>query len=266
MLELTKELLERSLRQLNIASGDGLLIHSAIQMLGKPTGGVQAYVSGIQKLISEKGTLVVPTFTLDYPRTQEFDRQKTPSRGMGVLSEFVRQMPGTLRTSHPLQSVAALGHYAVDLTGRDTSSAFEEGSVFARMLELDFKLLLLGAEIQAASMVHYCEAAVQVPYRRWTEFPGLIWQDGQWVRKTYRMYARILEIDPQLKLQPIQLELERMRAWQEVSLNYGKIACCRLTDFVNACMTLLEKDPWVLVSNKTEVKHRFALLKEQDGI
>jgi aminoglycoside 3-N-acetyltransferase len=262
MLELTPELLERSLKQTGITHGDGLLIHSALQMLGKPSGGVQTYVTVMQNLITGKGTLVVPTFTLDYPRTGEFDRQTTPSKDMGVLSEYVRRLPGAMRSSHPLQSVAVLGYYAADLAGRDTPSAFESGSVFARMLELDFKLLLLGAGIQAASMVHYCEAAARVPYRKWVDFSGRIMQDGQWVQKTYRMYARILEIDPQLELQPIQLELERMGAWQEVSLNYGKIACCRLTDFVSACMSLLEKDPWILVSNKIEARQRLKRLKE----
>lgn len=262
MLELTNELLERSLRQVGVSQGDGLLIHSSIQMLGKPTCGVPAYVSVIQKLTTDTGTLVVPAFTLDYPRIREFDRQRTPSKGMGDLSEYVRQLPETLRTSHPLQSVAVLGYHAEDLSVRDTLSAFESGSVFARMLELDFKLLLLGAGIQAASMVHYCEAAARVPYRKWVDFPGRIMENGQWIQKTYKMYARILEIDPQLQLEPIQLELVRLGAWQEVPLNYGKIACCKLADFVNACMSLLEKDPWILVSNKAEAKHRLDQLEE----
>jgi aminoglycoside 3-N-acetyltransferase len=262
MLELTNEKLEWSLRKIKIANGDGLLIHSAIQMLGMPTGGVQDYVTVLQNQVTDKGTLVVPTFTLDYPRTQKFDRQKTPSKGMGSLSEYVRQLPGAIRSSHPLQSVAALGYYASDLAGRDTPSAFERDSVFARMLDLDFKLLLLGAGIQAASMVHYCEAAAGVPYRRWMNFTGQIMQNGRWVQKTYKMYARILEIDPQLELQPIQLELERLGAWQEVSLNYGKIASCKVSDFVSACMSLLQKDPWVLVSNKIEARHRLDRLQE----
>lgn len=262
MLELTNEQLEWSLRKINIANGDGLLIHSAIQMLGMPTGGVQDYVTVLQNLVTDKGTLVVPTFTLDYPRTQEFDSQNTPSKGMGSLSEYVRQLPGAIRSSHPLQSVAALGHYASDLAGRDTPSAFEKDSVFARMLDLDFKLLLLGAGIQAASMVHYCEAIAGVPYRRWMNFTGQIMQNGRWVQKTYQMYARILEIDPQLELQPIQLKLERMGAWQEVSLNYGKIASCRIVDFVDACTSLLQKDPWALVSNRIEARQRLDRLIE----
>ncbi len=204
---------------------------------------------------------MVPTFTLDYPTTQVFDREKTPSKNMGSFSEYIRQVPGALRTSHPLQSVAVHGLHARDLAGRDTSSAFEEGSVFARMLELDFKLLLLGAEIQSVSMVHYCEAKAGVPYRRWKDFTGRINQDGRWVNKTYRMYARILEIDPRLELKPIQAELERRNAWREVALNYGSLACFKLQDFVAATDALISRDPWALVSNGDVARDHLAQIK-----
>jgi aminoglycoside 3-N-acetyltransferase len=256
MLELTNEQLERSLVALGIQSGDGLLIHSAIQMLGMPVEGIQAYVNVLQKVTGERGTLVVPTFTLDYPRTRKFDYRSTPSKGMGSLSEFIRQLPGALRSKHPLQSVASLGYHAVDLTGRDTPSAFEEGSVFDQLLNLDFKLLLLGADIQAASMIHYCEANAGVPYRSWKMFYGQVWQNDQWVEKAYSMYARNLDIDPQLQLKPIQSELERMGVWNEVSVNYGKIACCKLTDFVKAGAILLIQDPWIFVANRAQAEEK----------
>jgi aminoglycoside N3'-acetyltransferase len=51
MLELTEALLDGSLRQLGIESGDGLLVHSAIQMLGKPTDGIKTYVDVFKKVI-----------------------------------------------------------------------------------------------------------------------------------------------------------------------------------------------------------------------
>ena len=265
MLELTNEQLEKALIALGIKSGDGLLIHSAIQMLGKPVEGIHAYVKVLQKIVSEGGTLVVPTFTLDYPRTKEFDYRNTPSKGMGSLSEYIRQLPGALRSHHPLQSIAALGYHARGLTESDTSSAYEYGSAFDQMLNRDFKLLLLGADIQACSMVHYCEAIARVPYRDWKEFAGRVWQNGHWVEKTYKLFARILEIDPQLQLKPIQSELECMGVWQEVSINYGIIACCKLSDFVKAGATLLENDPWALVANRIEAEQNLARLKVVEG-
>jgi aminoglycoside 3-N-acetyltransferase len=261
MLELTAAVLEKALTGIGIIEGDGLLVHSSLQMLGRPEAGLQTYGNVILSLIGKTGTLVVPTFTLDYPKTLVFDKQQTPSTGMGSFSEHIRQYPGSLRSTHPLQSVAALGYHARDLTDRDTPSAFETHSVFERMLELDFKLLLLGADIQAASIVHYCEAKAEVPYRHWKDFTGRVNENGQWIQKTYRLFARILEIDPRLELHPIQKELESRRAWQEVEVNYGRIACCRLLDFVAATDYLLKQDPWMLVSNSLEAKARLDQIK-----
>jgi aminoglycoside N3'-acetyltransferase len=167
---------------------------------------------------------------------------------MGVFSEYVRQHPAALRTPHPLQSLAVIGRYAADLAGRDTLSAFDPGSAFERMLELDFKLLLLGADVQAVSMVHYSEQRAGVPYRYWKDFTGEVKIPTGWETRTYRMYARDLELNPQLDLRPIQKALEQRGRWRQVALNYGQVAACRLKDFVQAADELLAKDPRALVS------------------
>jgi aminoglycoside N3'-acetyltransferase len=139
-----------------------------------------------------------------------------------------------------MQSIAALGAAAADLAGRDTPSAFDDGSAFARMLELDFKLLLLGADVQAASIVHISEQRAGVPYRYWKPFGA------------HKMFVRDLDLDPQLKLAPIQAALERNGQWRSVALNLGRVSCCRLADFVAAADALLAVDPWALVANKPE--------------
>jgi hypothetical protein len=100
--------------------------------------------------------------------------------------------------------------------------------------------------------VHYCEIRMAVPYRKWVEFSGKVWLDGTWRELSYRIYARILEIDPRLCLKPIQKELERRGAWYEESVNYGIIACCTLKDFVQAGDDLLAHDPWALVENRAD--------------
>ncbi|MBN2257814.1 MAG: AAC(3) family N-acetyltransferase [Anaerolineaceae bacterium] len=263
MLELITEDLKQALEKVGIQPGDGLLVHSAIQMLGKPVDGIDIYRKVIQELIGSQGTLVVPTFTLDFPKIKEYDYRSTPSKNMGSFSEYIRQYPGALRSRHAMQSVAVLGKAARDLTERDTPSAFERGSPFERMLQLGFKLLLLGADIQAVSMVHYCETRAAVPYRKWVDFKGRVWQDGAWIEKTYRMYARILEANPSLCLKRIQKELESWGAWQEQSLNYGTIASCTLENFVQVGDDLLARDSWALVENKEDalklLSHRSVL-------
>lgn len=205
-----------------------------------------------------QGTLAVPAFNFGFARGECYDSRSTPSQGMGTFSEFIRQLPEMQRTSHPMQSLAVIGKWAADLVGRDTASAFDTESAFERLLELDSKLLLLGADIQAVSMVHYSEQRAQVPYRLWKEFTGPVNTKHGQVIKTYQMFVRDMAIDPKLDLAPIQNELEKRGLWHSVTVNYGKISSCLLNDFVRITDELLHADPWVLVSNRPVRKYSSA--------
>jgi aminoglycoside 3-N-acetyltransferase len=171
---------------------------------------------------------------------------------MGTFSEYVRQLPQSRRTAHPMQSLAIVGQYADDLAERDTLSAFDPGSAFDRMLELDWKLLLLGADVQAVSMLHYCEQRANVPYRYWKEFSGKVKTPSGWRTGTYRMFVRDLELDPQIEMYPVQRVMQEQGLWHAVPLNYGKISLCRLIDFVSILNELLAQDPWAMVANRPE--------------
>lgn len=252
---LTRQQLEGALHTVGVQAGDGLLVHSAVQFLGRPEGGVQLYLEALQGLLGQHGTLVVPTFSFEFAKTGQYDPATTPSHGMGVFSEFVRQQPGARRTLHPMQSLAALGALAQELAHCDTPSAFDDGSAFDRMLQADFKLLLLGADIQAASMVHYSEQRANVPYRYWKDFAGQVRVAGAWQPRSYRMFVRDMDINPQLRLAPIQAALQASADWHRVALNHGQLAACRLQDFVTATDTLLAVDAWALVSNRPQVEH-----------
>lgn len=250
MNEVTEQQVVRCLQEVGLTSGDGLLVHSAIHFLGQPQDGPRTYFNSILKVIGPAGTIAVPAFNFGFARHGRFDPQETPSEGMGVFSEFVRQQPVARRTPHPMQSLAILGTYASDLAQRDTPSAFDPGSAFERMLELDFKLLLLGADIAAASIFHYSEQQHKVPYRYWKNFHGQVRTPAGWQEKTYRMYVRDLGMNPALTAAPVQQLLEERSQWSSVVLNYGRISSCKLRHFTAAVDDFLSRDPWSLVTNR----------------
>ena len=250
MDEVTLTKLIQCLDSMGLVEGDGLLIHSAIQFLGRPQGGLDTYLKAIQQVVGTKGTVAVPTFNFGFARGERFDPLQTPSHGMGAFSEYVRQHPEARRTSHPMQSLAVLGRYAEDLTRRDTLSAFDPGSAFERMAELNFKLLLLGADVRAASVFHYSEQRFDVPYRYWKDFHGLVQTKKGWEERTYRMYVRDLELNPQLTAEPVKQLLTERNQWHSIVLNYGEIASCSLKDFIAAVDHFLSADPWSLVTNR----------------
>lgn len=266
MRDVTLEQAIECLNRLGIRPGTGMLVHSAIQFLGRPIGGPGLYFEALQHVLdlprpnrpAGKGTLAVPAFNFAFARGEPYEPKSTPSSGMGAFSEYVRRMPAALRSPHPMQSLAAVGLHASDLAGRDTASAFEPGSAFERLLELDFGLLLLGADIQAVSIVHYSEQRAGVPYRYWKSFEGQVLRpDGSWQFCTYNMFVRDMEIDPQLDLRPVQAALNARGLWQTIPLNYGRVSYCRLADFVSAADQLLAADPWALISNRKEALARY---------
>lgn len=250
-----------ALRSLGLRPGDGVLAHSAIQFLGRPEGGVGLYFEALCEALGietgpgarpdpSQGTLAVPTFNFAFARGEPYDPESTPSVGMGVFSEFVRAHPLARRTSHPLQSLAVVGGRAEELAACDTPGAFDPGSAFERMLALDFKLLLLGAGIEAVSLLHYSEQRFAVPYRYWKEFSGPVKTASGWQTRTCRMFVRDLEIDAHLTLAPVQAVLEERGQWRSVPLNYGRVSLFRMADFTAAVEEFLERDPWALVLNR----------------
>jgi aminoglycoside 3-N-acetyltransferase len=250
-----------------VQPGDGLLVHSAIQFLGLPNGGPGMYYQALWSVLEDKsakgdelqaleqGTLAAPAFNFAFARGEAYNPQSTPSQGMGAFSEYLRQLPFALRTPHPMQSLAVIGRYAGDLASRDTSSAFDPESAFERMLDLNFKLLLLGADIQAVSMLHYSEQRYAVPYRYWKEFSAPYLTEQGWHTRAYRMFVRDLAIDPshggpRIDLYPVQAVLQERKLWRSTSLNYGQIAACHMKDFVAVLDEFLKADPWSLVTNR----------------
>jgi aminoglycoside 3-N-acetyltransferase len=272
MQEVSREQIVEALQAVGINPGDGLLVHSAIHFLGRPAGGVAMYYQALWAVLEGrtpvegesgrfpknashpmvKGTLAVPTFNFDFAEGQPYDPQNTPSKGMGVFSEYVRELPQSHRTSHPMQSLAVVGRHAEDLAGRDTPSAFDPGSAFERMLELDFKLVLLGADVQAVSLLHYSEQRARVPYRYWKEFSGRVRTPAGWEQRTYRMFVRDRDLDPHIELYQVEETLKTRGQWSQVEVNYGQISACRLGDFVTAVDQFLARDSWSLVVNKPQ--------------
>jgi aminoglycoside 3-N-acetyltransferase len=64
-------------------------------------------------------------------------------------------------------------------------------------------------DIQAASIIHYCEQRANVPYRYWKDFSGQVKIGDQWLEKSYRVFVRDLKIDPDVRARSIQDEMKK---------------------------------------------------------
>ena len=251
MPPLNRSQIASQIRQLGLAEGDAVMMHSSLSALGPVDGGADAVVDGILDVIGPRGTILVPVFRDsvwgDPAHFTNSDCDCSSQDGLcpsqqpgfqGILTETVRQRPGSLRSCHKTHSWVALGPAGRQLLDghRQTPAICGAGNPFEKLLALDGKLLLLGVQVNTVTLWHYYEEMLRVPYvghfwpaerhlnhcvpglRIQYEFPGIM-QD-------VCCAAGILKAGP-------------------VGKSTSGVMCARR--FENFMATILEDDPYCLV-------------------
>jgi aminoglycoside 3-N-acetyltransferase len=181
-----------------------VIVHSSLSSLGWVCGGSEAVVLALMDVLTESGTLVMPTHSAEYsepgkwenPPVPEswldairenmpaFDPQTVPTLGMGRIPETFRSWPRALRSSHPAFSFAAWGRHASFVTGdHSLDYSLGEGSPLARIYDLYGQVLLLGVGYEANTSFHLAEYRAPAVHR--SEDGAPIVEGGQRVWKTY---------------------------------------------------------------------------------
>ena len=152
----------------------------------------------LQKLVGETGTLLLPTFNWDFCKGVDFDYYKTPGR-TGALPKAALKRKDFARTAHPIYSFAVWGKYKDELLQNNSIDSFGPGTIFEQMYNWNAKILVIGlTPLQSVTYVHHVEQMTGVPYRYHKEFTaGYTDADGVYEQRTYRMYVRDLDMDPQ---------------------------------------------------------------------
>jgi aminoglycoside 3-N-acetyltransferase len=156
------------LAQLGVAEGDLLVVHSSLSSFGRVVGGAPALIQALLEVLGPRGTLMVPTMTfqacaLPTSSPSAYHPRLTPcDQTMGVVPETLRQLPGVLRSGHPLVSVAAVGPRAQLLV--ESQTLHEPYAPYRVAAGQGGKVLLLGVGHTRNSTVHAAEFLAGLPY------------------------------------------------------------------------------------------------------
>ena len=167
MSGLTRDEIADSLKSLDLAEGDVVLVHSAMRTLGHVEGGADTVVDALLEVIGDRGTLIAPTFTFKHEVEDDplIDPANDPSE-MGAITEAVRLRTDARRSIAYRHSFAAIGRRARVITEGDPGlSVFDLRSTFGVMLALDTKVLFLGVNYSNSTSHHFAEWICEVPYR-----------------------------------------------------------------------------------------------------
>lgn len=191
------------LRSLGVQPGKDTLIHSSMSALGPVDGGAAAVYEAIVSVVGPDATILVPAYPMPgsmidwMASTDTFDVQRTRSR-MGAFTEYVRNLPGAVRSVHPTHSVAAIGPHAhryVCDHHHDTTPAGPH-SPFSRHMANGGQIVCLGTGIGKITSYHVVEdiesAFPVAPYLQAPMSKGVCLSDGS------RHEVRTLIHDPSL--------------------------------------------------------------------
>jgi aminoglycoside N3'-acetyltransferase len=168
---ITREEITRAMRDAGLDRGQTVYIQADLRMPGMlreartKDAFCAAYLDCIRDILGPEGTVVVPTYTTQVARFDiDFVWETTPSL-MGIFSEHVRTHPESLRSLHPLNSVAALGAHSRLICADNGTNDYGFDSPFHRMLQSRAKILTIGLESgYAVGIAHHLEAACCLPY------------------------------------------------------------------------------------------------------
>lgn len=255
----TRESIAKDLRAMGLTAGMTVLVHSSMSRLGWVCGGPVAIVQALMDVVTEEGTLVMPTHSADLtdpagwqnPPVPEswwqeirdtmpaFDPHLTPTRSMGRIVEVFRTVPGTVRSQHPHFSFAAWGKHKEQITcGHLLEEGLGEGSPLARLYELDGQVLLLGVGYGNNTCFHLAEHRAPGAVR--TEISGPVIEEG---RRVWKVMPDI-EMDAD-RFPMIGVDFEQAEPVQQGDVGSAPaklFSLCRAVDFATSWLTAIRKE------------------------
>jgi len=245
--------LQRALRQLGVAAGDVVMVHSAFDRFQGFQAGPVEVVRALQDSVGPRGALMMPTIpfqgtAVEYARGDPiFDARQTVSR-MGLITEMFRRSPGVVRSNHPTHSMAVWGHRAVAIIAGHERAESPCGRLtpYGRLLDHDGKILLMGVSPSTMTFCYFVaedlEPRLPVPVLT-RETYAMRWKDvdGTIRVSNVRLFVRGLDHD----LSPLVNELKRRQQWRQRRVGRLPLVLLRARDVYDAAADLADRGMFV---------------------
>lgn len=183
---ITKEMLLRQCHEIGISAGDSIMVHAGLRSVGEILGGPDVLISALLETIGSDGTLMVyvgcqtpyddvgrdiyseadEAFILEHCPPFQPDRSRA-SRDFGAFAELFRTTPGVICSSNAGSRMAAYGAKAEFLTANHpVNYGLGKDSPLERFYEIGGKVILIGSDTDAVTILHYAEAIAPIKNKR----------------------------------------------------------------------------------------------------
>lgn len=155
----------KDLKSIGVKRGDHVIVHSSLKNVGYVKGGAKTIIKALLNVLGKEGTLVLPANPLRggvlnacKSGNYIFDYKKDKAT-TGAIPNALLNMKGTYRSIHPTHSVVAIGKYAKQITEKHHigNRTYGENSPWAKLIELNGKILGLGVTLAWSTQYHHLE-------------------------------------------------------------------------------------------------------------
>tara|TARA_A100001011_G_scaffold176105_1_gene184673 strand:+ start:207 stop:1175 length:969 start_codon:yes stop_codon:yes gene_type:complete len=254
---LSKEKLIQKFSHLGLIKGDTVFISSNIVALGKIAKAhhkydyCEIYFKALMKVLGKAGTIVVPTYTSQVARNGEkFILEKTKSH-MGIFAEHIRTKEKSIRSVHPVNSVAAYGKNSSFICKNNSTSDFGSDSPFDRLSKLNCKLLSIGLTSRySVNILHYLEAMFCVPYRYNKLLDIKTFVQGKQDKRSFLINARYLDLKIKYDYSKWLLILYKNKKISGTSAGKGLLFMTKFNDALEIAKINMINDPYFFLKKK----------------
>jgi len=242
------------LKKTKIKNGDSIFVHSNIGFFGKLENAnnskeyCEIFKDAIFEVIGEKGTLIVPTFSLSYCNKQIFDKKTTKSFECGVFSEFIRGLKNSKRSDDANFSVSAIGDKSDYFTKKVSKYSFGVNSFWDRLWKENGKICRFNMGPDYNTFIHFVERKLNVKYRYDKGFSGTSTINNKKIKNEYYHYAHDLENQNHLpNLTKLDNKCRELGFLKSKDLGRGQIIVVSAIDVYNVINQEIKKDMSFLI-------------------
>lgn len=244
----TKADIKHTVAELGVETTDSIIVHTALSKFGFIPGGEASVVAALKESVGS-GDIVMAAQTTDLsdpgawqfpPATKSavekiresmppFSKETSPIHLLGKTPEYFRQLPDTLRSSHPLYSLCAWGRHAAQIVAdQPFDFPFGYGSPLDHLYQLAGKVVLLGTDYESCTTLHFAEStigrSVETECARVAVNGDAVWQDFKTVDlETYDDFNEL----------GAQFEQAQPEAVQKKTLNGAEVSVIQIRELVD---------------------------------
>jgi aminopeptidase-like protein/aminoglycoside N3'-acetyltransferase len=245
-----------ALRAVGIGRGDVVYFQVCHETLGEAANSVtdgalcELLKEGLEEVIGPNGTLVAPSYTFSFCRQQVFDPDSTPTvvgpwNTFVAFPEFLRRMPGAMRSCDPIFSNVAVGPRAEELMGRVPPVCLGDDSIHARLRRAGGKICILGVGLYEAIFRHYVESVSRVPWRFDKLFTGKIRERGVERKEGWLYNVRIGAPNGNPAGEALEALARTSGLCKSAPVGKGELVAIDAEAYFRLASSELARNPWV---------------------